>query len=294
MLKQLNIRATSGNIPDQDRQGLDQYIDLFETILISHSQNLPPRILRAKLAGSVYIIRDPNKIVLVYIPKSGHNVNYIDSDKNVIPSELAREISMELDYDDFSIAILPRHAMTLPKPDQEKILLAAAQDLIQRAVSEFTMKSAVSAFSPIFGPNQYPVQSKLVFVLMPFQDRLSTIYQSIVRSSIEDDLKMVCRRADEIKSTNPVMQDIWKSICECRIVLADLTDFNPNVMYELGIAHTIGKPSLIIYQDQDTAKKFPFDLAHIRRINYEDNAAGGAKLRSEITAHIRAMVEFET
>jgi hypothetical protein len=52
---------------------------------------------------------------------------------------------------------------------------------------------------------------------------------------------MVVHKADELKNANFVMQDIWKSICEARIVLADLTGFNANVMYELGIAHTVGK-----------------------------------------------------
>jgi len=73
-----------------------------------------------------------------------------------------------------------------------------------------------------------------------------------------------------------------KSICEARIVIADLTGLNPNVMYELGIAHTVGKETMLIYQKTENTLKFPFDLAHIRRIEYENTAPGGKKLENEL------------
>jgi hypothetical protein len=42
------------------------------------------------------------------------------------------------------------------------------------------------------------------------------------------------------------MRNIWKSICEARLVVADLTGGNANVFYELGIAHTVGKETILI------------------------------------------------
>jgi nucleoside 2-deoxyribosyltransferase len=80
---------------------------------------------------------------------------------------------------------------------------------------------------------------------------MTEFYQSKIKPSIES-LGMVVHKADELKNANFVMQDIWKSICEARIVLADLTGFNANVMYELGIAHTVGKDTVIIYQNKQT------------------------------------------
>jgi len=88
------------------------------------------------------------------------------------------------------------------------------------------------------------------------------------------------------------MQDIWKSICEARLIIADLTGLNPNVMYELGVAHTLGKETLIIYR-QDENIKFPFDLAYIRRIEYENTPVGGTKLVSELKATLQAILSPE-
>lgn len=232
--------------------------------------------------------------MLFYAARVGSEVRYIRSERNVLPSQILNELLMELDISDVSTAVLPSIALEKPVATQRDILEPAVQDIIDRSIAEFEMSNKISAFSPIFGANSYPIQDNLVFVLMPFQARLDTIYTSIVKPAIESELKMICRRADEITGNNPIMQDLWKSICEAKLIVADLTGFNPNVMYELGISHTLGKPSLLLYQEEGATAKFPFDLAHIRRVNYKDSAAGGAKLRADLVASIRSMLAFES
>jgi len=128
-----------------------------------------------------------------------------------------------------------------------------------------------------------------VFILMPFTDPLTAIYNSIVKPAIESQ-GLVARRADEISSNNAVMYDIWRSICEARFIVADLTRRNPNVMYELGIAHTVGKEVILIHQSgEDT--KFPFDISHMRIINYENTATGGNALRKKMEENIANVLQ---
>ncbi len=144
--------------------------------------------------------------------------------------------------------------------------------------------------SPIFGPASYVIDPRLVFVLMPFQDDLTAIYNTLVKPTVEDPkLGLVCRRADDIKSNRGIIQDIWKSICEARLVIADLSRLNPNVMYELGIAHTVGKETILIYQKGEDLK-FPFDLSHIRRIEYTNDALGGKRLVDELRATLESVL----
>jgi hypothetical protein len=52
-------------------------------------------------------------------------------------------------------------------------------------------------------------------------------------------------------------------------------------MYELGMAHTVGKETVLIYQ-KDRQIVFPFDLMHIRRIEYVDNALGRKRLKCDL------------
>ena len=66
------------------------------------------------------------------------------------------------------------------------------------------------------------------------------------------------------------MENIWYSIYHSRVIIADLTYQNPNVMYEIVIAHTLGKDTILIYQRGSVNDKFPFDLAHKLIIGLSD------------------------
>ena len=97
----------------------------------------------------------------------------------------------------------------------------------------------------IFGGIQDHINERLAFVLMPFTDELTRIYSLIVKP-IVGSKDLDCRRADDYKTITAIIQDIWRAICESRLVIADMTGLNPNVMYELGIAHAVGKDTYLI------------------------------------------------
>jgi hypothetical protein len=74
-----------------------------------------------------------------------------------------------------------------------------------------------------------------------------------------------------------------------RLVIADLSLPNPNVYYELGVAHTLGKKAVLLTQKDP--EKLPFDLRQLRIINYSDDERGHRILRSELKAHVDAILE---
>ena len=57
------------------------------------------------------------------------------------------------------------------------------------------------------------------------------------------------------------MHDVWDSIRRSKYVIADVTAANPNVMYELGLAHAAGRTPLLISQNM---KKIPFDIQNLQ------------------------------
>ena len=83
---------------------------------------------------------------------------------------------------------------------------------------------------------------------------------------------MECHRADELLGRD-VMLDVWTWICECGVVIADITDCNPNVMYELGLAEAIGKKIVLISQT-DEPYEVAFDLLGLRRLVYSKDEKG--------------------
>jgi hypothetical protein len=77
---------------------------------------------------------------------------------------------------------------------------------------------------------------------MPFKAKLEKIYADHIKK-LGDELGIAIQRADEQLSPRPFMEKVWDGICSARLVIADCTEKNPNVFYEIGIAHTVGKKS---------------------------------------------------
>jgi hypothetical protein len=86
-------------------------------------------------------------------------------------------------------------------------------------------------------------------------------------------------RVDEVYGTDPIIDDIWIGINSAAFVIADLTTRNGNVMYEVGLAHTVGKPVVMLTQAIDDV---PFDLRHYRCILYEYTPKGMRALEEKL------------
>jgi hypothetical protein len=96
-------------------------------------------------------------------------------------------------------------------------------------------------------------------------------------------------RADDIYGPSPIVTDIWKSVRAARVLLADLTGRNPNVLYELGLGHALRKPVVMITQD---VTDVPFDLRALRIIVYDvRDAAWAAALQNAIADSLREVLK---
>ena len=102
------------------------------------------------------------------------------------------------------------------------------------------------------------------FVIIPFNGQFNDIYQDVLTPAIEKaGYKPV--RGDSVYGVRPVIEDIFYGIRSASVLVADVTDKNPNVNYELGVAHALNKPAVIISQSVDD---IPFDYRHLRAILY--------------------------
>jgi len=130
--------------------------------------------------------------------------------------------------------------------------------------------------NPIFNLVEIHPRSDHCFYLGPFHEPFTEIYRDHVVPALESE-DITVERADEIFSTDAVIEDIWTGIASSSFVVADLTTKNGNVLYEVGMAHTVGRPVIIITQDMEDV---PFDLRHRRCIVYQ-HTPRGCKLLEE-------------
>jgi hypothetical protein len=143
---------------------------------------------------------------------------------------------------------------------------------------------------PIFRTRSFVVDEKRCFVLMPFDPKFRPIFDDHLAPAIGR-VGLNPKRADDVFSPGQVMEQIWSEINIAGIVMADLTDKNANVFYELGIAHTLGKPVIILTQ---RSKDAPFDLRHLRYIEYGATPRGCKKLESDVELALRAVAATRT
>lgn len=146
---------------------------------------------------------------------------------------------------------------------------------------------AISNIRPkLFTLSEDPVEDESVAVMMPFAAEFTSIYQTLQKAA--NDVRMSCSRADDIWKNDVIIQDVVRLICNARVVICDLTGRNPNVFYEAGIAHTLGKDVILIAQhDSD----IPFDLRHIRHIKYHANSEGLASLQEQVASRLETLLE---
>jgi nucleoside 2-deoxyribosyltransferase len=133
------------------------------------------------------------------------------------------------------------------------------------------------------------------FVIMPFRKETETdrnlqrMYQLAIKPALELE-GYECIRADEIQEQGLVLEHIVQAIDSADVVIADLTNDNPNVMYELGLAHARSKPVIMIAQNPEKA---PFDLKAYRIVKYGTNLGEDADLKKEIRGALRVVGKKE-
>lgn len=113
------------------------------------------------------------------------------------------------------------------------------------------------------------------FIIMPFGGQLGTerqthyrlIYEDVLKPTIEK-LGFEVGRADDNKHTALVTKEIIFPLAQADLVIADLSDTRPNVLYELGIRHALRKHGTIVIIDKATTPNLPFDIQQYRAIEY--------------------------
>ncbi|MCU0093824.1 nucleoside 2-deoxyribosyltransferase [Pseudomonas koreensis] len=96
---------------------------------------------------------------------------------------------------------------------------------------------------------------KRVFVLTPFHPKYEPTYHTI--KNVCTRLGLECMRGDEQFKPGAVLSHILELIAQASIVIVNIDGRNPNVYYELGIAHAMGKKTILVASDIESV---PFDM----------------------------------
>lgn len=160
--------------------------------------------------------------------------------------------------------------------DVNNLIVSGQQDSL---IENNTIQQLPEVFLKRFGINLSDLEynDKSVFVLTPFLEREFDTYNTIKEVCTEVNLS--CSRGDETYRDKDLLMHIITSIAESSIIIANINGRNPNVFYELGICHSIGKPVILVSNNK---KDLPFDIQNKNIIFYNNKIDLNSKLKSEL------------
>lgn len=183
------------------------------------------------------------------------------------------------------LACLKTYDLTITTQPNGLINLAPTHgEFVSTAHSEVPTEKLVTFKPSVFNVPNKPQNPKLISVMMPFNASFSSTYTAIER--VADHMGLECVRADSIWDNSTFIQDIFDIIYCAKAVVVDFSGRNPNVMYETGIAHTLGKIVIPITQSLDD---IPSDLGHHRALKYLPNEEGYRDLSNELYKRLQTI-----
>ena len=133
-----------------------------------------------------------------------------------------------------------------------------------------------------FGPVEVSTRPRSAFVVMQFTSPFDELYQEVIRPVCAQ-AGIEAYRASDVHQPGIIMQDIIQGLAESDVVIAEITPANPNVFYELGYAHALRKPVIMLAERE---RELPFDVSGYRVIFYEDAIRGKSILETGLQRHL--------
>jgi hypothetical protein len=127
-----------------------------------------------------------------------------------------------------------------------------------------------------------------VFVIMPFVEPYDTLYHEVIYP-VAKEMGFDVIRVDEIQGPGVIVEDIQRQIENAHAVVAEISNHNPNVYYELGYAHALRKPAILLVRRQE-GSSMPFDIRGYRAIFYDDSIGGKKNVERNLEQHLKAIL----
>jgi hypothetical protein len=151
---------------------------------------------------------------------------------------------------------------------------------IRRAIQSGVLPLAEAA--AVYRMLDWIARRRRAFVVMPFDDGHDRLYDEVLRPALAAN-KWDAVRGDEVFQAADVVDVIWEEIHRAQAVIALVVGRNPNVFYEVGYAHALGRPTIIL---TSAVEDVPFDLRGQRVIVFSDESLADGRLARELGRYL--------
>lgn len=152
------------------------------------------------------------------------------------------------------------HKLIIRRGDDQVRLIDGQFDELKEKIDDLENRNSVKPMK-IFHEVEITLNPPFGFLLIPFKDKKGFKYSDFkdhLIPHIKTSYNIDCHDVRESKLANFVNNKIYTCIKKSDFVIADITGFNPNVFYELGITHLMGRVNIVV--GRDPANNLPFDI----------------------------------
>lgn len=278
-------RMRSGDMEAELSARVDQLIAEFmaEVDAIAEDRHLQRGIARSQLPSSMVAILDQKSLTIIgQFRLENRTTSYFHRpDKALNAQQASNSAQWEFGFDDPFIIQLPAELMDKSPPERRAALQAGAAKHIDSEYQRLEEKLSLMRTRPIFGSTGEQAASKILLLLLP-KDAGKIETERAIRSAVSAS-HLPYELAPEISQGKAAVREIWQSINHAAAIVADLTGADATVMYALGIAHTLGRETVLVYPQ---GSKYLTDIPRTHRIEYEDSDEG----RSDLEEDLREML----
>lgn len=260
------------------------FLDRPETGKIAPSE-LSKKILRPKSAEDVIegyrqaVLNAPD-ISDIYKHYRGENIPDDTFFKNTLVDTFHIPEDSFIDFKQIFLESLESAKLLSKHGEKLRVLDVSAESVTPEEKSERLKR---------LGASVSVLASDTCFVMQPFASPLGDYYEKIYKPAILKAGLQPVRADAEIFGTGKIMDQVWNGINTAKVLVAELTSRNPNVFYELGLAHALKKPVVLVSSNEDDV---PFDLQHIRVIYYDmSDPFWGEKLKDKVAENILSAIK---
>jgi hypothetical protein len=285
-------RIKGGDMPTDLIEKVDVLLDQFMGIVdnLVEERKVQRGIVRSQNPSSIVAVLDKATLYILAQHHAGalSTMYTYHPDKQISEQKAFSSARWEFGYEDPLMIVFPKVVLDQSERDRWDILRVIALSHVESEVQRALNLMSLMQIRPLFGHASYIVDDRTASVLVPLTDEGDDLYDEAIKPALER-AGLIPRRALDFGGDEDKLKSIWRDICRSRMVVVDLTGTDPMVMYELGIAHTVGKESIVLCR-RGRCPELPSELIRANLLEYDEGEDGMVKLRAEMAEVLHRMM----
>lgn len=283
-------RVRSGNMSPELQAKVDKLMEEFMAVVdrMVEERHLQKGIARSQLPNNMVAIVDKENLSILaqFRPENRFASYYYNPNVALTPQQAANSAQWEFGLEDPVVIQFPASLLDLDPGQRQKALEKISAQHIDSEFMRLMELLSLMRTRPIFGTRLPELISMSILLLVPHGENKEKNYSTIKEAVLACNL--AAEETGDIREGKNAVREMWLSINKAAIIVADLTGPDAGVMYGLGIAHTIGKQTILIYP---RGSRYLTDIPRTCRIEYEDSDAGRADLMEQLKGILSSMLQ---